>query len=158
MIQLLWPPVNDFQDSRPATGNLGHQTRRIPCPAKSFSQHCTQHQPSDQLAYPPRSSACQTPSRGSSANLQDVRPARTTSLRQLPTSSASRLAKQQALVSKRKCQPGASLRGSSLTSSHAMPPKRPTRLRLEVLFACNFVNQLRRAKYSPNPQSAARNS
>ena len=93
-----YDPRSSASSKRPPRFSAG---QREPWPAnpedplsceESSSQHCTQCHPSDQLAYPPRSSACQTPSRGSSANLQDVRPARTTSLRQLPTSSASRLA------------------------------------------------------------------
>ena len=115
-----YDPRSSASSKRPPRFSAG---QREPWPANPeeplsceefSSQHCTQCHPSDQLAYPPRSSAGQTPIRGSSANLQDLRPARTTSLRQLPASSTSRLAKkQEALASKRKRQPGASLRGSS---------------------------------------------
>ena len=111
------------------------------------SQHCTQCHPSAQLAYLQRSSACQTPLRGSSANLQDLRPARTTSLRQLPTSSASRLAR--ASLGQQTKTPG---RASPFTSSQA-----PNSLASGSI-VCNFVNQLRPAKYRPKPRSAARNS
>ena len=110
------------------------------------SQHCTQCHPSDQLAYPPKSSACQTPIRGSSANLQDLRPARTTSLRQLPTSSASGLARQRASLGQQTKAPG---RASPFTSSRAPNSLAPGSI------VCNFVNQVRRAKYSSNPARRA---
>ena len=160
MIQDLGPPVDDLQDSRPAKANFGQQARPIA-----------------QLACPSRSSACQTPIRG------NVRPAgfpaqfpgsleikltgdfdppklrQMTSLRQPPRYAAGQEASHWPANKIANPEDFSSCEQDSLTSlQQKKPPKRPIRLRLQVLCAILLNRFGKLGKAGPSASDLQRHS